>query len=175
MADPVTAMAAGGVGISMVSQVISGNAKAEAAHQDAANKRLQANEVLKAGKREEDLLQIQGQRASGEALQAVAASGSSLSGTSLLAMEDMARQVNAQDAAIKENATFRSDQLNKSADIEDQQGDVASETGYLNALASGMQAGAKGYSMYQPNDGTTMSVGALKPSASVRYTSGGGL
>lgn len=159
MADPVTAVAITSFGISAASQIMSANAKADAARKEAANKNLQADEVLTASKREQGLLSIKGDRAQGEALQAYGQANVEISGSSLLQLEDIARQTNSESLAIDHAARFRASQLRSGASFEQSQANDTETAGLLGAGATALQGGASLYR--QPNSGKTSKLGSL--------------
>jgi hypothetical protein len=161
MADPVTGLAVAGLGVQVVSTYMAADAKAEAAHKEAENKRLQAKEVEVAGEREQDLLRIRGQKAMGQGENAVAQAGIDMSGSSLLAMEDVARQITSESMALDHATKFRASQLRAGANLSDELGDQAHTAGILDATATGLSAAARGYKILDPNSGSTRKVGQI--------------
>jgi hypothetical protein len=162
MADPVTAgIAAVGTGVQIYSQIKAGNDKADAARADAANKRLQATEVIRAGEREQDLLRIRGEKYKGNVAQAYAASGVELQGTPLLQLEDTAKQITSESIALEHATQFRADQLRRGADLEEQQAGNYLDEGLLGALGSGLQGAGRAYALADPNNKRVQRIGAL--------------
>jgi hypothetical protein len=159
MADPVTAVAITSFGISAASQIVSANSKADAARKEAANKNLQADEVLTASKREQGLLSIKGDRAQGQALQAYGEANVDISGSSLLQLEDIARQTNSESLAMDHAARFRASQLRAGADIANSQANDTQTAGLLGGASTLLQGGASLYR--QPNSGQTQKLGSL--------------
>lgn len=162
MGDPVTVgLGVVGTGVSIYGQIKSANDKADAAWKEAANKRVQAKQVLQAGQREQDLLQIRGQRALGDTAQAYAASGVEMSGTPLLQMEDIAQQVTSESIALEHSTKFRADQLNAGADLEQEQSRDIRDAGLLGAIGTGLQGAGRGYSLADPNSKKVNRIGGL--------------
>lgn len=147
-----------GIGINAVSQIISGNAQADAAQKDAALKRLQADQVEKNAARDEALLAQQGHALIGEQTTAYAKSGVELSGTPLLMLEQTNAKVREQSIAIANDAAFRASQLRAGADISEDLGSDRQTAGYLGAAGS-LLTGAGQY--YLLKDTNTKSKGQL--------------
>lgn len=162
MADPVTAgLAVVGTGVGMYAQIKAASDKADAAYAEAANKRQQANEVIRNGDREQDLLRIRGEKYKGNLAQAYASSGVELQGTPLLQLEDTAQQITSESIALDHATQFRASQLRAGADLEVQQGTDIMNEGILGALGTGLQSGARAYSLADPNNQQVRKVGAL--------------
>lgn len=111
----VAAAAAGvGMGLQAYGAIKGANAEVGAAKEEATFRELQAQQIMRAGVREEHLLRIREAKIKGSMITAFAGAGGELSGSNLLALEETAAQAAEEAAAIQLDARFNADQLRRS-------------------------------------------------------------
>ncbi len=140
------AVLAAGTGISAYSQYQQGRIRAEAAKQDAKNKRAQASEMLERLAIEEVNLKEQGEEFKGKQLGAYAAGGVALgTGATLIALEDTNAKINEKITEVRRDTIFRANQLMRGADLAMSESAQFKEAGTIGAAGSLLQGGATYY------------------------------
>jgi len=161
MADPASAFLIGGTLVSAAGAVYSGIQGANAAEKDAALKKEQALQVEASGYRDDILMKRQEDRALGQLSSAYAKSGTSLQGSGLLDMEDLAFQYEEQRASYAKSIAFKADQLRKGADISY---DVAADreaAGYISGFGTILTGAGKYYQNRDPNLSDRVTLGQM--------------
>lgn len=137
MADPFTLLAVG-LGINTVGGIMSGEAKARAAEQEAALRDMQAREVELKAIRDERITRKAGAEFMGKQTAALGASGfaASLEGTPLILLEDTMFKIEDEVAALKHAASFRASQLRSGAQSLREQAASSRVAGYFGVFGN---------------------------------------
>ncbi len=140
------AVLAAGTGIQAYSQYQQGRLRAEAAKQEAKNKRAQAAEMLERLAIEEVNLKEQGEEFKGKQLGAYAAGGVALgTGATLIALEDTNAKITQKITEVRRDTIFRANQLMRGADYSMGEAAQFREVGNLSAAGSLLEGGATYY------------------------------
>ena len=140
------AVLAAGTGIQAYSQYQQGRLRAEAAKQEAKNKRAQAAEMLERLAIEEVNLKEQGEEFKGKQLGAYAAGGVALgTGATLIALEDTNAKITQKITEVRRDTIFRANQLMRGADYSMTESAQFREVGNLSAAGSLLEGGATYY------------------------------
>jgi hypothetical protein len=123
-----------GLGLQAYGSIKGANDQADAAEKDAALKELQAQEIEKAGGREEGVARLHGNQIVGAQANAIGQSGFEMSGSPLLAMENTYSQVNQDVQAIEEETRFRASMIRAGASSEQSMASDRRTAGWIGGL-----------------------------------------
>lgn len=150
MAAAPLVIAGAGMALSAYGQIEGGEQRAAAARDEAANKRLQAEETLRRAQVKSEFMQKQGDQLLGSQASAYGHAGVELSGSALLTMEDTASSIRQEIEESQKEAAFRARQLQAGANFDDNNASDYQNAGYIGAGGT-ILTGAG--SLYRANKG----------------------
>lgn len=159
MAQAAVPLAVAGLGLQIWSSVSGANAQADAAERDAADKRIQADEIERRSIAREQFMQLEAQRTIGAGVQKTAAMGWDVSGAPLLALEQAHAGMMQEIVEMRREALFQATQLRRGGDIQDDLASSRRLTGYLNAGGQLLSGVGRWPGLFDGNNGRTQSLG----------------
>jgi hypothetical protein len=152
-------IAGAGLGLQIYSMVSGANAQADAAERDAADKRLQADEIERRAIVREQFMRLESQRTIGAGVQKTAAMGWDVSGAPLLALEQAHAGMMQEIVEMRREALFQATQLRRGGDIQDDLAGSRRLTGWLSAGGQLLQGVGKWPGLFDGNNGGAQDLG----------------